>query len=151
MHRASFLERFYCTFRPHDRIFLLHNFVSHSIGKKNLRNAFNTMKIPPLQLWSLSLYFTKEESTPKNYQMYCEQATCNTTEYTEWWPCPLFWYFVQYVSIFLLASLVAGRKPQCNAGCRLAGNVLHHTYPLEYQICSCQPRQKSYWANSLRD
>ncbi len=24
----------------------------------------------------------------------------------------------------------------------VAGNVLYHTYPLEYQICSSQPRQK---------
>jgi hypothetical protein len=27
--------------------------------------------------------------------------------------------------------------------CRLAGNVLHQTYPLGYQICSSHPRQKS--------
>jgi hypothetical protein len=31
--------------------------------------------------------------------------------------------------------------------CRLAGNVLHHTYLLEYQICSSQPRQKSCWVS----
>jgi hypothetical protein len=55
------------------------------------------------------------------------------------------------ISIILLASLVAGRKLQLTAGIyRLAGNVLHHTYPLEYQICSSHPRQKSCWASSLR-
>jgi hypothetical protein len=47
-------------------------------------------------------------------------------------------------SIFLLASLVAGRRPQCT----IAGNVLHRTYPLEYRICSSQPRQKSCWASA---
>ncbi len=50
------------------------------------------------------------------------------------------------ISIFLLASLVAGRRTQC----RVAGNVLYHTYPLEYQICSSQPRQKLCWASVLR-
>ncbi len=34
--------------------------------------------------------------------------------------------------------------------CRLAGNVLHHTYPLEYHIFTSQPRQKSCWASLLR-
>jgi hypothetical protein len=50
------------------------------------------------------------------------------------------------ISIFLLASLVAGRRPQC----RVAGNVLHNTHPLEYKICSRRPMQKSCWASSLR-
>ncbi len=43
------------------------------------------------------------------------------------------------INIFLLAGLVAGSKPQW----AVAGNVLHRTYPLEYQICSSQPRHKS--------
>ncbi len=34
--------------------------------------------------------------------------------------------------------------------CGVAGNVLNQTYPLEYQICSSQPRQKSCGASSLR-
>jgi hypothetical protein len=38
------------------------------------------------------------------------------------------------ISIFLLASLVTGRRPRCT----VAGNVLYHTNPLEYQICSSQ-------------
>jgi hypothetical protein len=33
--------------------------------------------------------------------------------------------------------------------CRVARNVLHHTYPLEYQIRSSQPKQKSCWARLL--
>ncbi len=33
--------------------------------------------------------------------------------------------------------------------CTAAGNVLHHTYPPEYQISSSQPRQKSCWASTL--
>ncbi len=33
--------------------------------------------------------------------------------------------------------------------CRVARNVLHQTYPLEYQIFSSQPRQKSCWAITL--
>ncbi len=54
------------------------------------------------------------------------------------------------VSIFLLARLVAGRGPPVFCRATVAGNVLNHTYPLEYQICSSQPRQKSCWASSLR-
>jgi hypothetical protein len=49
------------------------------------------------------------------------------------------------ISIFLLASLVTVRRHQC----RIVGNVLHHTYPLEYKIFSSQPRQKPCWASSL--
>jgi hypothetical protein len=50
------------------------------------------------------------------------------------------------ISIFLLANLVTSRRTQCS----VAGKALHHTYPLEYHICSSQPRQKSCWASSLR-
>jgi hypothetical protein len=50
------------------------------------------------------------------------------------------------ISVFLLASLGVGRRPQCT----VARNRLNHTYPLEYQICSSQPRQKLCWASSLR-
>ncbi len=32
----------------------------------------------------------------------------------------------------------------------VAGNVLHHTYPLEYKIFSSQPRQKLCWASTLQ-
>jgi hypothetical protein len=39
------------------------------------------------------------------------------------------------ISIILLASLVAGRRPQCT----VAGNILHHTYPLEYQTAPASP------------
>jgi hypothetical protein len=52
------------------------------------------------------------------------------------------------ISIFLPACLVTGRRPQWTASA--AGNVLHHTYPLEYQIFSSQPRQRLCWASSLR-
>jgi hypothetical protein len=48
--------------------------------------------------------------------------------------------------IFCSVSLVAGRRPQCT----VAENVLYPTYPLEFQIPSSQPRQKSCWASSLR-
>jgi hypothetical protein len=43
------------------------------------------------------------------------RITCThpPTEYTECWPCPLFDILL---SIFLLASLVTGRRPQCVAG-----------------------------------
>ncbi len=50
------------------------------------------------------------------------------------------------ISISLLASLVAGRRPWAT----IAGNVLQYTYPLEYQTCTSRPRQKSCWAISLR-
>jgi hypothetical protein len=36
------------------------------------------------------------------------------TEYTECWPCPLFDILLN--EYFPLASLVAGRGPQCSAG-----------------------------------
>jgi hypothetical protein len=63
-----------------------------------------------------------------------------TTEYTECWPVRFLMFCS--ISIFLLASLVAGRRPQCT----LAGNLLYHTYPLEYQIFF----NESCWASSLR-
>jgi hypothetical protein len=53
------------------------------------------------------------------------------------------------ISIFLPAGPMTGRRPVF-CWCRLAGNILHHTYPLEYRICSSQPRQKSCWASYLR-
>jgi hypothetical protein len=58
------------------------------------------------------------------------------------WPCLPF-------DIFLLVSLLASMRPECTADA-LAGNILHQTYPLEYQNCSSQPRQKLCWASSLR-
>jgi hypothetical protein len=68
-----------------------------------------------------------------------------TTEYRQS-AGPVRFLIVCSISIFLLAILVAGRS----ARCKVAGNVLHHTYPLEYHICASQPRQKSCWASSLR-
>ncbi len=53
------------------------------------------------------------------------------------------------ISIFLLASLVAGWRLQCTAGAEQQG-ILHQTYQLEYQICSSQPRQKSLGQLSIR-
>ncbi len=54
------------------------------------------------------------------------------------------------ISIFPAGQPSGRQKTPVYCWCRLAGNVLHHTYPLEYQICSSQPRQKSCWASSLR-
>ncbi len=45
---------------------------------------------------------------------------------------PLRFLIVCSMSIFLLASLVAGRRPQCT----VAGNVLYHTYPLKSHAAS---------------
>jgi hypothetical protein len=59
------------------------------------------------------------------------------TEYTE---CVLalsvrFFLFCS-ISIIPLASLVAGRRPQCT----VAGNIiLHHIYPLKYQTAPASP------------
>ncbi len=71
------------------------------------------------------------------------QLTAMSTEYRECCPCQL--YDILLTKYFVLASLVAGRRPQCT----VTGNVLHRTYPLEYQICSSQPKQKLCWASSL--
>jgi hypothetical protein len=62
--------------------------------------------------------------------------------YIEWWPC-------HPIDISLLAGLVTGRRLQCAAGAEWQGMYSIHS-PLDYQICSSQPRQKSCWAISLR-
>jgi hypothetical protein len=96
-------------------------------------NKFNMFCILSLQLLPLSTYFesisflltfppqSTKSAGPVRFLIFCSK------------------------SIFLLASLLAGRRPQCT----LAGNLLYHTYPLEYQISSSYPRQKC-WASSLR-
>ncbi len=92
----------------------------------------------------------------REYMQYSTKYRC--TQWTESWTIeqrgpqstqsagPIRFPIFCSISIILLACLVAGRKPQCT----VAGNILHYTYPLEYQICSSQPRQKSCWASSLR-
>ncbi len=62
---------------------------------------------------------------------------------------PVRFFIFFSLTIILLASLVAGRRLPYTAGAGQQG-VLHYTYPLEYQICSSQPRHKSCWASSLR-
>jgi hypothetical protein len=52
----------------------------------------------------------------------------------EGWPCTDLNILLN--KYFLLASLLAGRRPPCT----VAENVLHQTYPLEYQIYSSQPK-----------
>ncbi len=72
----------------------------------------------------------------------------STIEYTECWPCPLFYILLNK---YCPAGQPSGRQETpvfCWA--TIAENVLHRTYPQEYQICSSQPRQKQCWANSLR-
>ncbi len=59
--------------------------------------------------------------------------------------------FRYFFNKYYPAGQPGGRKETpVDCQCRLAGNVLHHTYPLEYQICSSHPRQKSCWASPLR-
>jgi hypothetical protein len=59
---------------------------------------------------------TKHQGTVCTYPPpFHDTHTVSITEYTECWPCPLFLIFYS-ISIILLASLVAGRRPQCIAG-----------------------------------
>jgi hypothetical protein len=44
---------------------------------------------------------------------YLGMVSGRTTDCTECWPCPVF--DILLISISLLASLVAGRRPQCTA------------------------------------
>jgi hypothetical protein len=56
---------------------------------------------------------------PVPLSLVCRLLTTKSTEYTECWPCQLFDIFLNKyfpAGIFLLASLVAGRRPQCSAG-----------------------------------
>ncbi len=74
--------------------------------------------------------------------------TLQATEYTECWPCPRLHILINKYFPAIQPSDKWETLVYC--WCRLTGNVLHHTYPLEYKIFSSQPRQKSCWASSLR-
>ncbi len=69
------------------------------------------------------------------------------TEYTECWPCTLF--DILFNKYFPAGQPSGRQKTTVFCWATVAGNALQDTYPLEYQICSSQPRQKSCWASSL--
>ncbi len=67
-------------------------------------------------------------------------------KHTECWPCPPFDILLNK---YFPAGQPGGRQETpVDCWCILAGNVLHHIYPLEYQVFYSQPRQKSCWASS---
>jgi hypothetical protein len=79
--------------------------VLYKLMKEKLKNmtVCNRMYITALHICTRGFY------VQKNHTVLTKEAI-----YTECWPFPPF--DILLISIFLLASLVAGRRPQCTSG-----------------------------------